>query len=65
MSPKTSFETNKKVLIPEERGEAELSALASALASVTEFYSPNSGYAILCSSSCWKCRIEILSCLTW
>ncbi|KAG5543396.1 hypothetical protein RHGRI_016211 [Rhododendron griersonianum] len=45
MSPNTSFERNKKVLMPEERGEAELSALASALASgkeatVIKFYSP-------------------------
>ncbi|KAF7140802.1 hypothetical protein RHSIM_Rhsim06G0045800 [Rhododendron simsii] len=45
MSPKTSFERKEKVLTPEERGEAELSALASALASgkeatVIEFYSP-------------------------
>ncbi|KAI8549845.1 hypothetical protein RHMOL_Rhmol06G0056900 [Rhododendron molle] len=45
MSPKTSFERNKKVLTPKEQGEAELSALASALASgkeatVIEFYSP-------------------------
>ncbi|XP_058220826.1 uncharacterized protein LOC131331037 [Rhododendron vialii] len=45
MSPKISFERKEKVLTPEERGEAELSALASALASgkeatVIEFYSP-------------------------
>lgn len=46
MSPKTIFgRNNKKVLTPEERGEAELSALACALASgkeatMIEFYSP-------------------------